>query len=83
MPSIVLRPEGDKTGLLCKSRKAGINKIPLGWFHAENEIGSFELSVVEGAGAIEALNDIFYRAWNGPYVKAVDPLFTYPQIKRQ
>jgi phosphatidylserine/phosphatidylglycerophosphate/cardiolipin synthase-like enzyme len=39
--------------------------------------------VVKGASAIEALNDVFYKVWNGPYVKIVDPLADYSPVKKQ
>jgi phosphatidylserine/phosphatidylglycerophosphate/cardiolipin synthase-like enzyme len=39
--------------------------------------------IIEGASAVETLNDIFYKAWNGPYVKAVDALSDYPSVKKQ
>ena len=39
--------------------------------------------IVEGASVIETLNDIFHKAWAGPYVKVVDPLNDYPPVKKQ
>ena len=39
--------------------------------------------IVEGASAIETLNDIFRKAWDGPYVKVVDPLNDYQPVKKQ
>ncbi|HAF95112.1 MAG: hypothetical protein A2X34_08735 [Elusimicrobia bacterium GWC2_51_8] len=39
--------------------------------------------IVEGASAVETLNDIFHKVWYGPYVKVVDPLKDYPPVKKQ
>ncbi|HAH30833.1 MAG TPA: phospholipase [Elusimicrobia bacterium] len=39
--------------------------------------------IITGAPAIEALNDVFYKAWNGPYVKVVDPTSDYLPVKKQ
>ena len=39
--------------------------------------------IIAGAAAVEALNDVFYKAWDGPYVKAVDPLADYSPVKKQ
>lgn len=38
--------------------------------------------VLQGAAAGQALEDIFARAWNGPYVQPVDPLKEYQPVKR-
>ncbi len=38
--------------------------------------------VVKGAPAAAILEDIFYRAWTGPYVLPVDPLKEYQPVKR-
>lgn len=39
--------------------------------------------IIEGASAVETLNDIFHKVWDGPYVKVLDPGRNYPPVKRQ
>ncbi|MCX5786411.1 MAG: phospholipase D-like domain-containing protein [Elusimicrobia bacterium] len=39
--------------------------------------------IIAGAAAVETLNDVFYRSWNGPYVKVVDPAADYSPVKKQ
>lgn len=38
--------------------------------------------IIEGSAAGQALEDIFRAAWEGPYVKPVDPLKEYEKVKR-
>ncbi len=37
---------------------------------------------VKGKAAGAALEDVFWRAWNGPYVQPVNPLKEYQRVKR-
>lgn len=38
--------------------------------------------IMEGAAAASALEDIFERSWNGPYVNPVDPDLNYKPVKK-
>ncbi len=38
--------------------------------------------MLKGAPAADVLEDIFYRAWTGPYVLPIDPLKQYQPVKR-
>ena len=38
--------------------------------------------IVEGAAGAAALEDIFERSWNGPYVSPVDPNLDYKSVKK-
>ena len=49
-----------------------------GYFNSSRGVALF----IGGAAAAEALEDIFSKAWDGPYVQPVDPLKEYQPVKR-
>lgn len=48
------------------------------YFHASRGVAV----IIKGRAGAEALEDIFDRAWNGPYTEPVDPLKEYKAVKR-
>ncbi|MDA8132803.1 MAG: phospholipase D-like domain-containing protein [Elusimicrobia bacterium] len=49
-----------------------------GYFLSSRGVGV----VIKGAAAASVLEDIFSKAWDGPYVQPVDPLKEYQPVKR-